>query len=223
MQSPRKKWPEYFDIVFKDIQEKHILFYFFDENMQKALEAMNAGGRIQEYDGDYLHVNDCNFAGAKSNMYIEEAVSQQIDVAGDGSVTKTVTIDYRNPAPASNCSLEAGQLCLNGLYRDWVRLYVPKGSKLLDVQGSEVGQITYEDLGKTVFEAFFGNTAPLRPEGKATLTFKYELPFKVDKNQPYKLLIQKQPGTKPQDFTIKLGNKEQTVSLTGDKEFKLSL
>ncbi len=39
MGSPRKKWPEFFNIALTDIQEKHILFYFFDEELQQAIEA----------------------------------------------------------------------------------------------------------------------------------------------------------------------------------------
>jgi len=221
MQSPRKRWPEFFNIAFTNIQEKHILFYFFDEEIQKAIEALNAGGRIKDYDGDYLHVNDCNFAGAKSNMYIQESFIQEIDIASDGTVTKTLTVDYKNPAPPSNCNLEAGELCLNGLYRDWVRIYVPKGSELIEANGSEIEVKTYEDLGKTVFEAFYGDQAPLRPLGKAQLKFKYKLPFKVEKSQQYKILIQKQPGTYGYENIIKLNGDQQTFELTTDRELKL--
>ena len=222
MGSPRKKWPEFFNIGFKNIQEKHILLYFFDEEVQKAVEALNAGGRIKDAEGDYFHFNDTNFGGAKSNMFIQQEVTQDIEVAGDGTVTKTVTIDYRNPAPPSNCNLEAGELCLNGLYRNWFRLYVPEGSQLMEAKGSEVDIKTYEELGKTVFEGFYGNDSPLRPEGKAQVSFKYRLPFKVQKGDDYQLLIQKQPGTKNYQYHVTLGGQAESFELTADKELRLS-
>lgn len=221
MGSPRKKWPEFVNVAFSNIQEKHILFYFFDEELQRAIETLNAGGRIKDYDGDYLHINDCNFAGAKSNMFIQENVVQEIEVDAGGAVTKTLTIDYKNPAPPSNCNLEAGELCLNGLYRDWVRVYVPKGSELIEASGSEVEVKTYEDLGKTVFEAFYGDQAPLRPLGKAQLQFKYRLPFKVGSDQPYRLLIQKQPGTYGYEYAVKVDGREESFELKSDRELKL--
>lgn len=221
MQSPRKRWPEFFNLVFSEIQEKHILFYFLDKDIQKAIEALNAGGRIQDYDADYLHVNDANFAGAKSNMFIKESFTQEIEVGSDGTITKTLIIDYKNPEPASNCNLEAGELCLNALYRDWVRIYVPKGSELLEASGSEIEVKTYEDLGKTVFEAFYGDKAPLRPQGKAQLTFKYKLPFKAVKGQPYKVLIQKQPGTYGYENIIKLNGHSEVFDLKTDRQFSL--
>ena len=220
MGSPRKQWPLFMNVLFTNIAEKHLLLYFFEENIQKTMEVLNASGRIKEYDGDYLHVNDCNFAGAKSNMFIKESFLQEIEVEADGSIVKTLTIDYKNPAPPSNCNLEAGELCLNGLYRDWVRVYVPKGSELIEVKGSEVEAKTYEDLGKIVFEAFYGDQSPLRPQGKAQLVFKYRLPFKYDKSQPYKILIQKQPGTYGYENIINFNGQEQTFELKTDREIK---
>lgn len=220
MGSPRKQWPLFMNVLFTNIAEKHLLFYSFDPEIQKTMEALNASGRIKEYDGDYLHVNDSNFAGAKSNMFIKESFDQVIEVVADGTVTKTLTIDYKNPAPPSNCNLEAGELCLNGLYRDWVRVYVPKGSQLIEAKGSEVEVKTYEELGKTVFEAFYGDESPLRPLGKAQLIFKYRLPFKVAKDQPYKILIQKQPGTYGYENTIDFSGRKEAFELKSDKEFK---
>jgi len=220
MGSPRKQWPLFMNVLFTNIAEKHLLLYFFEENIQKTMEVLNASGRIKEYDGDYLHVNDCNFAGAKSNMFIKESFLQEIEVEADGSIVKTLTIDYKNPAPPSNCNLEAGELCLNGLYRDWVRVYVPKGSELIEVKGSEVEAKTYQDLGKTVFEAFYGDQSPLRPLGRAQLIFKYQLPFKYDKSQPYKILIQKQPGTYGYENVINFNGQEQTFELKTDREIK---
>jgi len=223
MGSPRKKWPQFFNVALTDIQEKHILFYFFDEEVQRAIEALNAGGRVKEYEGDYLHINDCNFASAKSNMYIQEDVLQEIEVAADGTVTKTVTVDYKNPEPPSDCNLELGELCLNGLYRDWFRLYVPSGSELIEAKGSEVEVKNYEELGKTVFEAFYGDESPLRPLGAAQLSFRYKLPFKIEKGQAYKLLIQKQPGAKNHSYTVKIGGQEESFELNSDRELQFSL
>jgi len=222
MGSPRKKWPEFFNIGLAAIQEKHLLVYFFDEELQQAMEALNAAGRIKEAEGDYFHLNDCNFAGAKSDMFIERSVKQEIEITGDGTVTKLITVDYRNPAPPSNCNLEAGELCLNGLYRDWVRLYVPQGSELIEATGTEIETKVYEDLGKTVFETFYGDQAPLRPEGRKQLTFKYKLPFKLEKGEDYQLLIQKQPGTYNPEYEIILGRQQEIFELTTDRHLQFS-
>lgn len=223
MQSPKDKMAAIFNVALSSILEKHLLFYFFDPEIQKAFESFNMAGRIKDYDGDYFHLSDCNFAGAKSNMFIEQEVDQKIEVKSNGEVIKEVTISYKNPFPPSNCNLEKGELCLNGLYRDWVRLYAPKGSVLVDSSGSEVEVKTYEDLDKTVFEAFYGDEYPLRPLGSAKLIFKYKLPFKVNKGEEYRLFIQKQPGTEGHQYTITVNGKKEEFELKGDKEIKFKV
>ena len=214
MGSPKAKWPKFMNIVLEAINQKHVLFYFFEEANQKAAESFNAAGRIRDYDYDYLHVNDSNFGGAKSDLFIKREVEQEIETSGD-KVTKKVNITYTNPRKGSNCNLEAGQLCLNGVYRDYVRLYVPKGSKLVSVVGSEVKESTFEDLGKTVFDAFF----TMRPESSSKLVFTYELP--ALNLSPYRLLIQKQPGLTSIKHAITLNGKPTTIDLTKDQELVL--
>ncbi len=215
MGSPKHTWPKLINVVLDSIKQKHLLFYFLEDKTQKVAEDFNAAGRIQPYEFDYLHVNDANFGGAKSDMYITREVEQEIEVVGT-TVTKTVTLSYNNPRKGSNCNLEAGQLCLNGVYRDYVRLLVPQGSKLLSVIGSEVKEQVSEDLGKTVFEAFF----TMRPQSSSKIVFKYELP-PLDLTT-YKLLIQKQPGLPSIKHTITLNGNQLVTEVNEDKELILN-
>lgn len=222
MGSPKEKMPGLFEAVFSSLLEKHILFYFPGEKTQKAVESFNIAGRVKDYEGDYFFLVDSSFSGAKSNFFIRQQVEQKIEIGKSGKVLKTVTVEYKNPSPPSNCDLEKGELCLNAPYRNWFRLYVPKGARLLESTGSEVELKTYEDLGKTVFEGFFGDKYPLRPQGSAKLTFKYELPPQGSKGE-YKLLIQKQPGTDGHQYFIVLGGQKEELELKTDEEIKFKI
>ncbi len=216
--SPKIYWGPLIQDLLNEANQKHVLFYLYDKEAQGGIEALNAAGKIRDFEGDYLHINDVNFAGAKSNMYVSQSVTQNIDIQSDGTITKTVTIDYKNPYPPSDCNLERGGLCLNAEFRDWLRIYVPKGSKLIDSQGSEVKITTSEDLGKTVFEGFL----TVRPLGKASYTLKYSLPFKLAAGSSLPLLIQKQPGTDKNKYEIKLkGRIIEKFDLLTDKETKI--
>src|SRR3990167_9102664 len=204
MNSPKKLWPQFVEIGLNNIKAKHLMFYFPDDPaMQQAADAFNASGRVKEFKADYFYLNDTNFAGAKSNLYVQQDIEQVIDVASDGTITKTVTITYTNHEPPDDCNLESGGLCLNGILRDWVRLYVPEGSQLVEVLGSNIEATTNKDLGKTVLEAFI----ELRPESRTKPIFKYTLPFK--KTGEYRLLLQKQPGAKNHHYSVSLGNNTQ--------------
>ncbi len=213
--APKQIWPNLFQAVIRNITEKHVLFYFYDPKEQEAVELINVAGRIRDFEGDYFHLNDTNFAGAKTNMFTTSEVEQSIEIS-EGKITKSVTVKYQNPFPPSNCNLEAGELCLNGILRDYVRLYVPKGSKLIEALGSEVEVETKEDLGKTVFEGFF----TLRPQGQAKLFFRYEVPYT---QSVYRLLIQKQPGTQNFKYTLITPQGKEEFELSSDREVILSL
>lgn len=202
--------PQFIETIAMLANEKHIIFYMHDASTQSALSALNWTGEIKNYDGDFLHINDSNFAGGKSNIYVTQSVTQEINIQKN-SVRKKITIEYSNPEPFNNW--------LNGINRDYVRFYVPLGSKLLSSKGSESAVATIEDLGKTVFEAF----VTVRPQNTRKLEIEYEIPY-----QPavgvYKLLIQKQPGAKDFNNKIKLNNKGVAdFKLEQDKEFKFKI
>ncbi|MBI4089363.1 MAG: DUF4012 domain-containing protein [Candidatus Levybacteria bacterium] len=216
--SPKLYWGPLFQDMLTQVQQKHVMFYIYNKDAQNGIEALNAAGQIRAFEGDYLHINQANFGGAKSNLFVQEAVTQNYEVAGDGAITKKITINYKNPHAPSDCNLERGNLCINAILRDWIRVYVPKGSKLVDSKGSEVKMISYDELGKTVFEGFL----TVRPKGSATFSLSYTLPFKVKGSLP--LLIQKQPGTDGNDYTLEVrGAKVDSFKLLTDKEMKIKL
>lgn len=209
MGQPKEKLAPLFEAGFKSIMEKHVIFYLMDEKVQSAVVDFGIGGTIKDYKGDYLHVNDANLGGRKSNLYVTQEVLQEIELAKDGSVEKTVTITYKNPQKYDGW--------LNSVLPNWVRVYVPKGSQLIASEGLETKADPYEDLNKTVFAGHF----ELRPEGVSKVTFKYKLPMKFSKE--FKMLIQKQPGTDGPLYTINLGKHEEEFYLKTDKELKIDL
>jgi len=208
--SPSKYWGRLTEVMLKNLQEKHILLYFVDDEIQKSVEQVNFAGRIKDSKNkDYLHINNVNFAGAKSNMFVSEEVE---------SITKgkerEITVNYKNPYPHSDCNLERGGLCLNATLRNWVRVYVPQGSKLVEFQGSLKKVQTYDELGKTVFEGYL----EVPTQGKATIKVKYTLPSDISTNT---ILVQKQPGVENQTLTVFIDNKKVYDGVFDtDKEIK---
>ena len=219
--SPGQYWPKLVEIGLNSLSEKHILFYLHDERAQKAMEKLGFAGKIRDFDGDYLHINDTNFAGAKANMYVKHQVEQEIEIGDDGGVVKTLRLKYKNPEPPDDCSLERKTgLCLSATLRNWIRIYVPKGSTLIEADGSQTEVEKREDLGKTYFEGFF----EVRPLGSAQFVVKYKLPFKVKKGEEYRLLIQKQPGTEGHEYRIlRDGELLEEFKLTRDREVKFKV
>lgn len=207
-----QKAPEFINIGTKLATSKHIIFYMHDEKTQRALSQLNWTGEIKSYKGDYLHINDSNFAGGKSNLYVEQEAILDINIGKDGKVTNKLVVTYKNPQPYNSW--------LNGINRDYVRIYVPKGSKLKSSKGSEVKVTTIEEeLGKTVFESFI----QVRPQNSTNLSFEYELPEKFT-GKEYPVMIQKQGGKKDFKYTIKVNGKvKEQFNLDTDKEFNIKI
>ena len=204
-----EKIPALVEAVFKSVSEKHLLLYLFNENEQRAVEEFGIAGKIEDYDKDYLHLNDANLGGRKSNLYVTQEVDQEIRISKDGSVEKTLTITYKNPQKHDGW--------LNSVLPNYLRVYVPKGSELIDFSGVEEKPEPYEEFNKTVFAGFF----QLRPQGVVKVTLVYKLPFKVDSE--YKLFIQKQPGTDSPLYSIKIGKNEEETFLKTDKEYRFDI
>jgi hypothetical protein len=211
LSAPPEQFPKILAAFRSALDQKNVLFYFHEEQAQKLAEDLNYAGRIKEYDGDYLHVNNANVAGLKGNLYIKAVVDQDITIADDGTVNKKVKVTLRNTEKADGW--------LNSVYQNWMRIYVPKGSKLIEKKVfsdfAEKGE-----LGKTVWESF-SKTPPLK---SSETSFTYELPFKMKRGDIYKLLIQKQPGTTDPHIIIRVGGKQiQEFDLEKDTEVEFKL
>ncbi len=222
--SPSKYWGSLFQMLIAEINQKHFVAYLHDEAAQKGVESFNLGGRIMAKDStsavlkysegngwDYLHINNANMSGGKANMFVSEKVTKDTTVNADGTIQTKVTVDYKNPYPGSDCNLERGGLCLNAPLRNWVRLYVPLGSKLIENRGTQSpksGKVeamkVSEGLGKTVIEGFL----IVNPLGAAKLEVTYSSPVKATDGK-YRVLIQKQPGTDKQEWLLKLNGKDR--------------
>ena len=224
MGSPKEKIGPLAQGVLNNIYEKHMLFYFLDPTIQAAAVSANISGSITQTDKntDYFHLNDANMASAKSNIFITQKIKHEI-IANNGKVEHKVSVTYTNPSRASNCNLEKGDLCLNAPnYRDWFRFYVPTGSKMIKMTGSEVEPVLYVELGKQVFEGFYGNKYPLYAMSSSKTSVQWTSSVAASSN--YTLLLQKQPGTKSVEYELWVnGQKYETFNWVADKIIKLSL
>lgn len=225
MGSDKTKIPLLGQTFFDNLMQKHILVYFPDQVLQQAAEKANIAGKIitTSQSVDYFHLNDANFASAKSNFFITQKIKHEVDLKNN-QVEHKVSITYTNPSPGSNCNLEKGDLCLNApKYRNLFRFYVPTGSKLIKITGSEVDPQQYEELGKQVFEGFYGNKYPLYAKNSLKTSVNYQSGVQVS-GKTYQLLLQKQPGTKPVDYELWFNGKlHSTFSWSTDKTIKLSI
>lgn len=190
--------------TFNELEGKHAVMYLpFNENLQGILEKHNFGGRLQNYDGDYLLISNFNIDGSVSNRFITQAVKKEVSSI-DKKVISTLTVSYTNNTET-------------GVYKNYLRIYAPKGSKLISSEGFLSDVESGEDEKKT----FFGGHVEVSFGTKVNVKFVYQLSSDIPFEKNYKLLIQKQIGQDVVDFSINLGDKYNNFKLSGDKEIIL--
>lgn len=184
------------------LQEKEIQVYFEDDGLQRKFNEFGWTGEIKETSPgqDYLMVVNSNIGGGKSDALIESNVEHEALVLDDGSVIDTVTITRTHTGK--------GDETFYGLPNiDYVRLYVPEGSELLDAGGfiyppedafkvppswyeedtdlavQERGETFHVGSGTRITQEFgktaFGNWIITYPTETTEIFFVYKLPFKI--------------------------------------------
>jgi len=177
---PKEKWLDLAYYLKKSLDEKHILIYSHDNKLQEIISEHNFGGEIKTNSGDYLCIIDANLGANKSNPYLEQNISYDIDLSRKDPQA-TLKLKYYLNSPKT---------WKVGDHLSYTRVYVPKGSKLIESQGIEKPE-TFTELDKTVFAGWV--KVPVLEHREFKLVYK--LPSDIFKdNFKYHLLFQKQPG-----------------------------
>ncbi len=192
-------------VLLKTLKQKHIIFYFNDEELQKKVREYSWSGEMEKTLYDYLMIVNTNVAGGKSDRDMTQEIYHKVKVADDGTIYTTVTVRREHKG-------KKGDMFSGVRNNSWMRFYVPQGSELIEANGflpieeehfkktedfweidvdliaereaiidAKSGTKIYNELGKTVF----ANWAWVDPGEKIEVSIKYKLPFKLnfDKKQ----------------------------------------
>jgi len=182
------------------LREKHILFYSENPDLEKIISQLGWSGEILPASKDYLSVINTNVNGFKTDAVMEEKIDHIAQIQADGSIVDTVTITRKHSGGSSQYEW------LNKVNADYMRVYVPKGSKLLEVSGqtreADKSPLDYDALGfardgdvveqensmtvdslsgTRIYEesdkTVFANWTYTSPQETMVITYKYLLPF----------------------------------------------
>jgi len=197
-------------IADSSLSEKQMMFYFTDPKLEQKMISNSWAGKIKSAPNDYLSVVNTNIAGGKSDRMVEESINHQIEIRADGSIVDNLII------------IRAHQGLRNEPFTgvrnvDWMRIYVPLGSELLESSGWSAPDAKYfespdpswvqnETLSKTEGQAtvepisgtkiytesgktVFANWSMVDPGKSTIVTLRYRLPFKLKLQEPKTDLI----------------------------------
>jgi hypothetical protein len=119
------------------ISKKQIMAYFVDPVLQSIAVKNDFAGEVKNFDGDYLSIINSNVKGSKTDKYIEATIGVRTTIMGNHP-KHTVTITRKH----NGGNTEYG--FYNRANPDYVRVLVPKGSKLLSIKGAD--RVDYRPL-----------------------------------------------------------------------------
>ena len=228
LNTERPQWLSLLRVFSEMLAEKHLLFYFFDPELQNFVAGQNWDGRIKDASQDYFELVNTNINGGKTDNMIKETINLTTTIGGDGTVVNDVEIIRQHTGNYEWPSI-------NNI--DYLRLYVPKGSELIKAEGFDkvnLPPFSYEEMqyardplleeirktsrieetsGTTITEEFgktcFGNWISVKPQEQARVRFQYKLPFQVKPSMlnnldKYTLLAQKQAGSFGSSLNLKI-------------------
>ncbi|MYA60200.1 MAG: DUF4012 domain-containing protein [Chloroflexi bacterium] len=164
------------------VREKHLMAAFRNTDLQRLVERVGAGGRLAAVPDDLLYIVDAQVDHGAPFRSIQQTIRYHSDSrTGRG----TLTIDYVNGnSPADPY----------GRLADYLRVYVPAGTRLTSVSGLTDVQPARQVNGLTEFAGFLD----LPPGGQRQVQFRYWLPPLLAARWSatgYALHVRKQPGT----------------------------
>ncbi|OGI15486.1 MAG: hypothetical protein A2Z52_00760 [Candidatus Moranbacteria bacterium RBG_19FT_COMBO_42_6] len=193
------------NVLVESLNEKQILIYSKNYEIEKKLAQEGWSGEIMDTDKDYLSVINSNINGFKTDGVIDEKIEHKAEIQKDGAVIDTVTITRQHTGGKSEFDW------WNKVNADYMRVYVPKGSKLLSVEGqtrefnsppldydalnfkrdpqveSEEGSVIVDEKsGTRIYDdagkTVFANWVYVSPQETVVMKYQYLLPFRLSMN-----------------------------------------
>jgi len=190
------------NVLLESLNEKQILIYSRNPAIEKVLSQNNWSGEVLNTPKDYLSVINTNINGFKTDGVIDEKIAHKAQIQKDGSIIDTVTITRHHNGG------DTPYEWWNQVNADYMRVYVPLGSKLLsadgqtreidsppldydalgyardkDVQAEEDSMQTDPETGTKIYEdagkTVFANWTYVSPKETMTIKYTYLLPFKL--------------------------------------------
>lgn len=190
------------NILSAALKEKHILVYSKNFNVQQMISGQGWSGEVLNSSKDYLSVINSNINGYKTDAVIDETIEHSAQIGEDGNIVDEVTITRKHNGGNEKYDW------WNKVNGNWMRVYVPEGSKLLEASGQTREFVSppldYQSLqfkkdpqvqsieeatkideasGTRIYvenrKTVFANWIYVSPGETTVLKYKYQLPFKL--------------------------------------------
>jgi hypothetical protein len=223
-------WRSLATTALQGLQERHLLLQMNDRDVESILAARDWNGALSLSAGDFLMVVDSNVGFTKTNAVVDTSLSYDVDLIDPAAPRSELLVSHANHASADVPCIqwdENNQITgedtypIDRCYWDYMRIYVPEGTRLLDATPQAIPD-SWMILNRHVVPrvdtlderipglSSFG-TLLVTPGGETVNTsLSFSLPMAAvltknpDGSSTYRLHVKKQPGTVAVPFVIRV-------------------
>ena len=200
---PKDKTFDTISLFKNSLDKKDLLLYFTDRESEGLVRELGWAGEIKAITpgNNYLFVVNSNIAGGKTDTVIKQDIAHHETIDADGSIIDTVTITRTHEG-------KKGWLFTGEDNLDYLRVYAPLGSQLLEATGFEgidprrfaspapeykadtdleriEGEKTIDANARVTINSEFGRTVfagwmGLKAGESKNIVLRYRLPFKLE-------------------------------------------
>jgi len=115
-------------IINNGLLNRDIQMYFTDNSLQTKVHNWRWSGEVQNTNGDYMMLVNSNIGGGKTDKFIVQDAILDSYIQPDGSIINELTISRTNNGIPGDVFYGYNNV-------DYLRVYVPEGSELIEVSG----------------------------------------------------------------------------------------
>ena len=116
--------------VSQGLKNKDIQIAMFNEEDAEFVNRYGWNGQLKEAPGDSLAIIGANIAGQKTDLVVDESVKHETNIHANGTITDTLIITRKHNGIK-------GDMFTGVRNVQYLRVYVPKGSRLVEASGFE--------------------------------------------------------------------------------------
>jgi hypothetical protein len=220
-------FPALISAMYSSLEEKNILVYDKDPQLQKFFEDRGWAGRMtavvcaseEEVFGnkgsntacipDYLSLVESNLGINKINQFVNKSVTVSKKLDSKNSLHTTLVASYENTQTDTSSQTST--------YINYVRIYIPRSSQfeMMTLNGSPLPSKEIQVENYQTDKTSIGYLLKIAGGNKANLKVVYTLASPLpSQSYSYQFLYQKQAGDKSSPFIFSLAYPDSDLSLS---------
>jgi hypothetical protein len=193
-----------FSILLRALQEKHIMLYFEDEALNRAVQLVGWSGAQADASGsDYLMVVDANL-GNKSNRSVRRQITYDVQIQADGTLSNRATIAYDYSAIVAGSDPAVNEAVHGPLDYDNLLQVFTTPDSVVTTTNEELPYILQTDSSE---HTLFVSQVQIPFDSSERFQFSFTTPPLIERigdYYRYRLLLQKQPGMQPELVSVQV-------------------